>query len=432
VLGLLVLAGAVGGVVLWAPWASGGPPTLGYTTVKVDKGAISAKVTATGTLSPRHTVQVGAQVSGRVIELDADFNDHVKKGQVIARLDPSVLAAQVTQVRAGLAVARANVVKAQAQAKDAQRQYDRGKLLRAQDLNAVADVEALEATLEAASAGVLAAKAQVQQSEAQLSQAETNVNYTTISSPVDGVVISRSVDEGQTVAASLQAPTLFTIAEDLARMQIDTSVAEGDIGQLKADMPVEFAVDAFPERTFTGKVRQIRNSPTTVSGVVTYNAVIDVANPDGALRPGMTANVTFVLAAVKDVLRVPAAALRFRPSADALKIIFPNGAPGGGRHGGNGGNGGSGSGARPDPAGADGEASPGKSDRKTVWKLVNGLPAPVRVKIGLTDGSLTQITEGTLAVGDELVTEITGLPKAASSTTKPSGGKGAPRPPGPF
>ncbi|MCE9579559.1 MAG: efflux RND transporter periplasmic adaptor subunit [Deltaproteobacteria bacterium] len=421
-IGLVVLAGAVLGVILWAPWASGGPAKLAYLTVKVDKGSIAAKVTATGTLSPRNTVQVGAQVSGRVIELDVDFNDHVKKGQVIARLDPSVLAAQVTQVRAGLALARANQVKAEAQARDAQRQYDRQKALRAQDLNAVIDVEAAETTLDAAKASVVAAKAQVQQSAASLSQAETNVSYTTISSPVDGVVISRAVDVGQTVAASLQAPTLFTIAEDLALMQIDTSVAEGDIGQLKADMPVEFSVDAFPERTFTGKVRQIRNSPTTVSGVVTYNAVIDVANPDGALRPGMTANVTFVLAEVKDATRVAASALRFRPSPEALKVIFPDGRPGGGTR----------------PAGAGGPIAEGadapraKSDKKTVWKLVNGQPVPVRVKVGLSDGSLTQITEGELAAGDELVTEITGLPASATTTKSSTSGKSAPRPPGPF
>ncbi len=202
-------------------------------------------------------------------------------------------------------------------------------------------------------------------------------------------------------------------------MQIDTSVAEGDIGQLEAGMAVEFSVDAFPERTFTGKVRQIRNSPTTVSGVVTYNAVIDVANPDGALRPGMTANVTFVLAEVKDATRVAASALRFRPSAEALAIIAPEGRPGG---------------TRPAGAGpvAEGTGAPrGKSDRKTVWKLVNGQPVAVRVKIGLSDGSLTQITEGELVPGDELVTEITGLPASATTTKSPTSGA-ARRAPGPF
>ncbi|HEX8110087.1 MAG TPA: efflux RND transporter periplasmic adaptor subunit, partial [Kofleriaceae bacterium] len=260
-----------------------------------------------------------------------------------------------------------------------------------------------------------------------LAQAKLNLSYATIYSPVDGVVLSRAVDVGQTVAASLQAPVLFTIAEDLARMQIDTAVAEGDVGRLTEGMKATFTVDAFPGRQFQGVVRQVRNAPTTTQGVVTYDAVIDVDNTDHALRPGMTANVTFVLAQVADAIKIPNAALRFKPTREQLMAVF---AQFGGRNGrGSGGWGGSGgSGRRGSGDGPGGPGGPGGrgmmeggmpgmpggqrdlGDKKRVFKLVDGHPRPVLIKPGLTDGSSTEMLDGDLKPGDELVTDILGVP----------------------
>jgi HlyD family secretion protein len=418
---------AAAAVVIWQrPWAGRGGSDLTFDTVAVDQGAIQAKVTASGTLSPRKNVQVGAQVSGRIIELDADFNDHVKKDQIIAKLDPRGVEAQIAQNRANLQAARASLTKAQVQLTDATRQRTRQEALRAQNLVAVTAVEAAEVTEDTARASVTSARAQIAQAQASLEQAQLDLTYATIKSPVDGVVISRDVDVGQTVAASLSAPTLFTIAEDLARMQIDTSVAEGDVGALASGMKADFTVDAFPERTFTGTVRQIRNAATTVSGVVTYDAVIDVDNPDGALRPGMTANVTFILHEVDKTIRVPNAALRFKPTPAQRQALFASsgkgsgsGRPGRGSGAGRRGGSGSGSGSS---GGRGGQ--PSDPTRKMVWKLdaATGQVTAVRIKVGLTDGSKTQLVEGELAAGDKLVTAITG----AAPTTTGGGRAGGP------
>lgn len=409
----LVILAVVGGgvaVLFWKkPWASA-PAKITFQTVQVGKGNIAAQVTATGTLSARGTVQVGAQVSGRVVELNVDFNDQVKKGQVIAKLDPDVLQSQIAQASAAVALASANVNKAQVAVKDAERQYARQKTLQDQQLIAGATVEAAEVALETARASLLAAKAQASQASANLAQARLNLTYATIYSPVDGVVLSRAVELGQTVASSLQAPVLFTIAEDLARMQIDTAVAEADVGLLKESMEATFTVDAFPGKTFKGVVRQVRNAPTTTQGVVTYDAVIDVDNTDKSLRPGMTANVTFVLAQVTDKVKIPNAALRFKPTREQMQAVFaqlggrPGGGSGSGRWRGAGGAGGSGA-----PGGGPGGPGRNFGDKKPVYKLVDGKPKMVLIKPGLTDGSATEMVEGDLQPGDELITEISGV-----------------------
>lgn len=417
-----ILAGGVAFLWLKKPWAKG-PTPIGYNTVSVSKGPIAAQVTANGTLSARGTTLVGAQISGRVLELHADFNDRVKKGQLLAKLDESVLKAQIDQATAAYNLALANAKKAEVTLADARRQYARQKTLQDQQLVAGATVEAAEVTRDSAMASLSAARAQVQQAQANLSQAKTNMTYAAIYSPVDGVVLSRSIELGQTVAASLQAPTLFTIAEDLERMQINTAVAEADVGRLSEGMKASFTVDAFPGKQFEGVVRQVRNAPTTNAGVVTYDAVIDVENKEKTLRPGMTANVTFVLEQVADAVRIPNAALRFKITREQLAAIFPErmrGGSGGGGGGGpprnregagpGGGGGGPPGGMRRGPDGRP-ELPP---DRKIVWKLVAGKPERVIVKIGLTDGSLTQMVEGELAPGDQLVTEITGLPSQAN------------------
>lgn len=433
IVALALVAGGVAFLLIKKPWAKGATP-ITYTTVTVGKGSIAAQVTANGTLSARGTVLVGAQVSGRVVELNADFNDKVKKGQIIAKLDPQVLQAQIDQSSASVALASANVNKAQVAVADADRQLKRQKTLQEQQLVAGATVESAEVAYDTARAALLAAKASAAQAQANLAQAKLSLSYATIYSPVDGVVLSRAVDVGQTVAASLSAPTLFTIAEDLGRMQIDTAVAEADVGRLTEGMKAQFTVDAFPGKTFEGVVRQVRNAPTTTSGVVTYDAVIDVDNPELSLRPGMTANVTFVLQQVADAIKIPNAALRFKPTREQMQAMrgeSGGGSGGSGRRGSGGGRRGSGgSGGRgsdtadaggaggPSGGGAGGAGRTGRDfgDKKPVYKLVDGQPKMVLVKPGLTDGSVTQMVEGDLQPGDLLVTEVQGVEKAARKT----------------
>ena len=421
---------AAGVAFLWIkkPWSSG-DNTVTFSTVPVGKGTIAAQVTAAGTLSAKITVQVGAQVSGIVTELYADFNSVVKKGQLIAKLDDVLLKAQVDQMQAAYDNAVANEKKAEVAQFDGIRQYNREKGLEDQHLIAAQTVEGFEVTRDEAITGLAAAKAAVGQAYANLVQAKANVGYTKIYSPIDGVVLTRSYDKGQTVQSSFSAPTLFTIAADLSFMQIDTAVAEGDVGRLADGMKATFTVDAFPGRTFEGVVRQVRNSPTTTSGVVTYDAVIDVANTDHVLRPGMTANCTFVLDKVDDAVKIPNAALRFKPSREQIMALmekFGGGMRGGHHHGS-----GAGSGGWRGMGGNDGGGNPmmgmmgggstngkGPNDRKMLWKLVDGKPKMEFVKLGLTDGSSTQLIDGDIHPGDQLITEIQGLP---ASTTIPRG-----------
>jgi HlyD family secretion protein len=285
-----------------------------YKTVTVQNGSLRATVTATGTVNAVKTVLVGTQVSGTLKELHVDFNSRVKKDQIIAEIDPATLQAQVDQAKANMLAAKANVEKAKATMEDAKRTRDRNRQLFAKNLIARSDLDTSEANADSNSAQVNAAIAQVAQTEAALRFAETNLRYTKIVSPVDGIVVSRSVDVGQTVAASFQTPTLFTIAQDLTKMQIDTSIDEADIGKIKTGQDVEFNVDAYPDNTFHGIVDEIRIAPITVSNVVTYDVVVKVDNSDLQLKPGMTANVSIIVANKDGVLKIPNAALRFKPS----------------------------------------------------------------------------------------------------------------------
>jgi HlyD family secretion protein len=387
-------------LVLLLALACGREGAVTYSTQKVDRGRIAPKVTATGTLSALVTVQVGSQVSGRVAALHADFNARVDAGQVIANIDPQLFDAALEQARANHMAAQGNLARAQVQAADAMRQYERSKSLADRKLVAAADLDTALATAEAAKAQVDVARGGLAQSKAALRQAEVNLTYTTIRSPISGVVISRNVDVGQTVAASLSAPTLFVIAEDLGKMQVDTAVAEADVGKLQPGMPASFTVDAFPGERFRGKVRQVRNAPQTVQNVVTYDGVIDVDNPELKLRPGMTANVTFTWAERDDVLRVPNAALRFKPIAE------------GGRRGG----------GRPDAGVARGERPERAADEKTVWVLKDeNQLEPKKVKLGLTDGTFTEVLAG-LDEGDAVVTEA----NDPNAPAKPQGGRQQP------
>ncbi len=448
---LAVLGGGVAYLAITQPWVS--ETAITFQTVAVGKGTIAAQVTANGTLSARRTVTVGAQVSGKIVELHADFNDHVTKGEVIAKLDPTLLQQQIDQAQASYDLSVANEKKAEVALMDSGRQLKRNQGLAEQQLIAVGTLETFEVTDLSNKSALAATKAQVSQAYANLAQARTNLTYSTIYSPVDGIVLSRAVDVGQTVASSLSAPTLFTIAEDLSLMQIDTAVAESDVGRLKDGMDAQFTVDAFTGKTFPGKVRQVRNSPTTTQGVVTYDAVIDVDNTEHLLRPGMTANVTFVLAQVTDAIKIPNAALRFKPSREAMMAMREmsgmgsgHGGSGGHRRGSGGGSGsgsgggsgsGSGSGGDTDgpPMGAGGPpmgpggppmgmggppmgpGGPGGfagklGDKKMLWKLVDGKPHMVIVKPGLTDGSTTEQLDGDLQAGDLLITAVDGVPTA--------------------
>ena len=375
---LLVLA--VLALLGWRYAHSTSAPVVRYQSASVDHGPLAAKVTASGTVSAIVTVQVGSQVSGRMQAWYADFNAPVKKGQLIAQIEPSLFRAAVEQARANYEAAKAGYDKAIANRSLAERSYARALALFEQNLAAVADVDAAEASAGASRADVESGAAAIQQARAALDQAQLNLSYTRILSPIGGIVISRNIDVGQTVAASFQAPTLFTIAQDLTKMEVDTNVSEGDVGKIREKMDATFTVDAFPTRTFHGVVRQVRDNATTLQNVVTYDAVIDVDNSDLALRPTMTANVTFVYATEADVVRVPNAALRFKPDPATVAAMTAGGGT---------------SAAHDDLA----------VDQRVLWTLTGSRAAPHVVRVGITDGMLTQLAEGDVRAGDRVVSE---------------------------
>src|SRR6266496_2875324 len=355
----------------------------------VTRGPITQAVTATGTLNPVVNVQVGSQVSGNIAKLFADFNSQVKAGQVVAQIDPALFQATVTQAEGDLANAQAALELAKVNAK------------RTQDL--FARKTSSQADLDQAMANLHQAEANVKIKQGALDKAKADLEHCTITSPIDGVVISRSVDVGQTVAASLQAPVIFQIANDLTKMQIDSNVAEADIGAVSVDQNVDFTVDAFPMRTFHGKVVQVRNAPITVQNVVTYDTVIGVSNPDLKLKPGMTANVSIIIAHKDDVLQLKNAALRYRPSeAATAEQLKSTSSPSGQR-----------------PTGTR-ERKP----ERTVYVLSYGRPKAVQIKTGISDGIVTEVTEG-LKEGDRIVTaELTSPAASSSSPANPfSGGR---------
>ena len=393
---LFLIAAAVAGGWWW--FKRGGSDAPQYQTATVTRGEMTQIVTATGTLNPVVNVTVGSQISGNIIKLGADFNSPVAAGQVVAQIDPAIYQAVVHQMEGDLANARAALELAQATAK------------RKQEL--VAEHAAAPADLDSALAGLHQAQATVKIKEANLEKAKVDLDHCTILSPIDGIVISRSVDVGQTVAASLNAPVLFIIANDLAKMQIDSNVAEADVGTVEVEQAVDFTVDAFPYRTFHGKVVQVRNAATTVQNVVTYDVVISVSNADLKLKPGMTANVSIIVAHRDDAVKVSNSALRFRPpealeTANATPAAPPS--PGGGMK-------------RP---GGGGRSGGSKGERK-VYVLPAGAqkPEPVTVKLGINDGIATEVLEG-LKPGDLVVTGLTTLDsKPAQPSTNPLSGGG--------
>ncbi|MHB8908138.1 MAG: efflux RND transporter periplasmic adaptor subunit [Syntrophales bacterium] len=360
-----------------------------FRTEKVTRGDLRASVTATGQVSAVITVLVGTQVSGTVKEIFVDFNSPVKKGQLLAQIDPALPQARVAQARANLLSAEANVQKAEVALKDARRTLERNRDLFGRNFIARSDLDTAETNEQSAAAQLTVAKAQVEQTRAALQQEETNLQYTRILSPVDGVVISRNVDIGQTVAASFQTPTLFSIAQDLTRMQIDTNVDEADIGRVAVGQPVSFTVDAYPDTIFPGKVSEIRNAPTTVQNVVTYDVVIKVANPERKLKPGMTANVSIITAQEQAVLKIPNAALRFKWTPDKAPDQGKGGAPAKG----------------PAAGETDGQKKQG------IWILEGQKPRRIPITTGISDGSYTTVSSGGLKEGDLVIVEATGTAK---------------------
>lgn len=368
----VIFALVVAGFVYWIRHSAPALETQ-FKTEALATGDVTQTVSANGTLNPVVLVNVGTQVSGTVKVLHADFNDHVKKGQVLLELDPALLQAQVHQSEANVASAESSLALAAVT-------EERRRTLLAQDSVSKQDYDQAQQALQTA-------RSQLMQTRAQLAKDKTNLAYATIRSPVSGVVVDRQVDLGQTVAASFQTPTLFRIAQDLRKMQIDSSFAEADIGNIKVDQSVRFNVDAFANRTFEGRVRQIRLNPTMLQNVVTYDVVVAVDNPDQILMPGMTAYVNIIVAQHKDVLLVPNAALRFKPAVDAPVAAM--------------------------------ERKPLKREagRAVVYVLEGRQLKPVAIETGIADSRYTEVVAGTLKAGDRAVIEDLRVAAPQSSST---------------
>jgi len=377
------------------------------TTAAVTRGDIVDAVVSTGTLQAVTTVQVGSQVSGTVAWLGADFNSTVRKGQVIARLEPSLLEAQLRQSRANLAKAQADEDRARVQLADAQQKLGRASQLAEKQIIARSDLDAARLAVESAQAELKASHAQLAQAEAALYQNEVNLTHAIITAPVDGTVIARNVDVGQTVAASLQSPTLFEIAADLTKMQVKASIDEADMGRVRAGQTATFTVDAYPNETFRGVVAQVRLQPIVTQNVTTYSSIVSVANPELKLKPGMTASIRIQVASRSGVLRVANGALRFRPTAEIFAAL-----------------------RQPVLR----QATPGAR----VWTYADDRLTLVPVRIGISDGTNTELVETSFEVGARLVTAVNVEGSSTGSTRKTTaspltpgrpGGGGPPGPP---
>ncbi len=383
-----------------------GKQAEGYRTAKPARGEILSTVTSSGNITPVVTVNVGAPVSGTIKELFVDFNSQVKKGQIIAQIDPATFRAQVEQSQGNYLAAQANADKAKVALADAQRTMKRYQDLLRDGSVSVSDFDTYATAAASARAALGAAQGAVAQARGSYDQAKTNLDYATIRSPVDGIVISRAVDVGQTVAASFQTPTLFTIAQDLTKMQIYATVDESDIGKVREGGNATFTVDAYPESNFEGVITQVRNAATTLQNVVTYTVVVGVDNSDLRLKPGMTANVTFITAKKADALKIPTAALRFRPkTTDA-----------------------SGADKSADKGADKGAAAKGQgkgAGAKRLYILKDGKPTPVSVTLGIGNDKETEVTGGELPADAEVIIEAQSA-KGKNGSAKPGASGGSP------
>ncbi|HXF93378.1 MAG TPA: efflux RND transporter periplasmic adaptor subunit [Nitrospiraceae bacterium] len=406
--GALVVALAIGGYVFFNGERR---PPVRYRTVPVERGSVVSVVTATGTINPVVLVQVGTQVSGMIKSLHADFNSRVKAGDVVAIIDPAPFKARRDQAASNLEMAKANVARARADVAQRKRELDRVNSLIAQQFVSQNDVDLARTNYESAAAQLKLAEAQVKQAEAALNAAELDLKYTVIRSPVNGIVVARNVEVGQTVAASFATPNLFLIALDLTQMQVDTNVSESDIGGITEGKEATFTVDAYPGEQFQGVIKQVRLAPINVQNVVTYNVVVGVDNQDLRLKPGMTANVTIVVAKRDQVLKVPNAALRFTP---------PKTEQGAGRS--------SEARAARDGGGVGQSQPPLRVENgpvRTVWRLgSSGEPEPVTVQTGISDGMATEVISGGLSEGDQVVVGLE-LPRSERASHQLPPGFGA-------
>jgi HlyD family secretion protein len=360
-----------------------------YRTAAVERGQVVSVVSATGTINPVVSVQVGTQVSGMIKSLHADFNSRVKAGETVAIIDPAPFNARREQAASNLEMARSNVARARADLAQRKRELDRVQSLLPQQFVSQNDVDVALTNYESAGAQLKVAEAQVKQAEAALNSSELELKYTVIRSPVEGIVVARNVEVGQTVAASFATPNLFLIALDLTKMQVDTNVSESDIGGIKEAQEAVFTVDAYPGMSFTGTIKQVRLAPMNIQNVVTYNVVVGVDNKDLRLKPGMTANVSILVAQKDRVIKVPNAALRFVPPKGEGDRRETNGR------------------AAKDDGGRPVKVDIRAMTSRTIWKQIeNGDPVPLSVQTGISDGASTELLSGDLAEGDLVVVGI--------------------------
>lgn len=392
VLGLVLIVVATLAVVVARGYLQHGEQGPSYKTAEARRGDLTVKVTATGTLQPLDQVDVGIEVSGTIEAVLVDYNDRVTTGQVLARLDTTQLAARARMSEAALVLARARVRDAEATVAETRAKLERSRQLLAKHLTAPEDFDTVQAAAQRADAGLAVARAQVEQSQGQLDADNRSLQKAVIHAPIDGIVLKRQVEPGQTVAATLQTPVLFTIAQNLKQMELHVNVDEADVGQVRERQIAQFTVDAYSNRTFPATITQVRYLPQTVQGVVTYETLLSVDNSELLLRPGMTATADITVREVKDVLLVPNAALRFtppRPRATDTRNIVSKLMPGPPRQA---------------PRGPKPEGENAKQPR--VWTLEGGKLVPMQVTPGATDGVMTEITAGKLAAGTELVTDV--------------------------
>jgi HlyD family secretion protein len=394
-IGAVALAGAMAlGVLLVR--ARGQEAGVQYRSDVVRRGALTVSVTATGVLKPLTQVNVGTEISGIVDWVAVDFNDHVRVGQVLATINTDRLGAQAHQARASLESARAEILTAQATLDDAERAAGRARELFERQLVPQSERDAAETALKKAEAALASARARVAQSEASLNAIEADLRKATIRSPIDGIVLDRQVDPGQTVAASFQTPVLFTLARDLSRMTLNVNVDEADIGTVQAGQDATFAVDAYPKRVFRSRVIDVRSTPKTVSGVVTYETILSVDNSELLLRPGMTATAAVTVTELTDALLVPNAALRFAPPEDVAQpatserrgligALMP----------------------RPGRPGVTRQATAGRpAAAQRVWILQENQPVPIEITVGATDGAMTHVLSGDVTAGSAVLVDV--------------------------
>ena len=422
ILFIVIAIVALGGIAYYRLGAEAAPTLV---TAPVTRGPVVQRVEATGTVQPVDSVEVGSQVTGTINSLGATFNSVVHGGQVLATLDPAALQAQVDQARAALSRMNADLLQAKVTLSDAQIKLDRAERLAKEQLIPKADLDAARVARDGAQAGLKSAQAQVVQGQASLSQAQVNVAHTIIKAPTDGIVLSRNVEVGQTVTSGLQTPTLFVIARDLGTMEVDASVDESDIGRVAVGQPVTFTLDAYGAETFNGKVTEVRLQPVVTNNVVTYTTIITVPNPGQKLKPGMTATVRIETARDDNALRVPAAALRFRPDSELFEALgqeMPR------RQGETAGATAAASrsvaanrrNARADDSRRPAAGTPGS--RATIWQVVDGKLQPVRVTVRLSDGSIAAVESTKLQPGALVATGTRdSMDRVAQSSTPASG-----------